>query len=283
MSDWDSPARRVSHLLAPGWDVTQIDTSVPHTARMYDYYLGGKDNYEVDRDAAEQALAAFPQLREIARANRAFLGRTVRYLAGQGIRQFLDIGTGIPGPGNTNEVAHTVAPDARVVYVDNDPIVMAHASALLAGHDPQHTTVVHGDLRDPETILDDKGVRSVLDFDQPIGVLLVAVVHFIKDSEDPAGVVNRLMQATTPGSYLVLSHATHEGESERAGEAAHSYDRANAPITLRSKGEITKFFDGLDLVEPGVVQQPWWQPDGVVLVDKHHNWGYGGVARKAPQ
>jgi SAM-dependent methyltransferase len=283
MSDWQSTTKRLSGLLVPGWDVTKIDTSVAHTARMYDYYLNGKDNYEVDRDAAEQVLAVFPQMREIARANRAFLGRSVRYLAAQGIRQFLDVGTGIPGPGNTNDVAHEVAPDARVVYVDNDPIVMVHASALLAGHDPGRTTVVFGDLREPETILDDKGVRAVLDFDQPIGVLLVAVVHFVKDSEDPAGVINHLMQATAPGSYLVLSHATHEGESELAGEAAHSYDRANATITLRSKAEITEFFDGLDLVEPGVVQQPWWRPDGEVWADAHHNWGYGGVARKGPQ
>ncbi|MGH3417140.1 MAG: SAM-dependent methyltransferase, partial [Actinocrinis sp.] len=224
MSESESVPRRVAHLLTPGWDPLEIDTSIAHTARMYDYYLGGKDNYAVDRDAAEQVLAVFPQMRAIARANRAFLGRTVRYLAAHGVRQFLDIGTGIPGPGSTNAAAQSVDPEARVVYVDNDPIVMAHAGALLAGHDPGHTTVVYGDLRDPVSILEHPQVRAVLDFDQPVAILLVAVLHFIRDGEDPAGIVERLMGATVPGSYLVLSHATFEGEDEQAEEASHSYD-----------------------------------------------------------
>ncbi|HZU57844.1 MAG TPA: SAM-dependent methyltransferase [Actinocrinis sp.] len=272
---------RSTELLTPGWQTGEIDTSVAHTARMYDYYLGGKDNYEVDRDAAEQVLAVFPQMRTIARENRAFLGRAVRYLAGKGISQFLDIGTGIPGPGNTTEVAHQVAPDARVVYVDNDPIVMAHASALLADHDPARTSVIHGDLRDPHGILDDPRVRAVLDFDQPVAVLLVAVLHFIEERERPAEIVQTLMSSVPPGSFLVLSHASADNERELATEAATVYDRANARISLRSKPEIARFFDGLELVEPGIVELPWWQPDGEVTADPEQNWGYAAVAYKS--
>src|SRR5258708_2548962 len=167
-------------LLEAGWTPASIDTGVAHPARMYDYYLGGKDNYQVDRDAAEEVLAVAPEGRDMAKANRAFLGRTVRYLAGQGIKQFLDIGTGIPGPGNTNDVAHSVQPGARVVYVDNDPIVLTHAGALLARHDPKRTTVIRADLRDPDSILEHPEALAVLDFDQPVAVLLVAVLHFIK-------------------------------------------------------------------------------------------------------
>src|SRR5581483_4242021 len=197
-----------------------------------------------------------------------------------GIRQFLDIRTGIPGPGNTTEVAHQVAPDARVVYVDNDPIVMAHASALLADHDPAHTSVIHGDVRDPQAILHDPGVRAVLDFSQPVGVLLVAVLHFIQDSEHPAEIVRTLMEAVPPGSFLVLSHATADGQDESAREAARTYGRANARINLRSRAEVARLFEGLELVEPGIVQQPWWQPDDEVTADATHNWGYAGVAIK---
>jgi len=280
--DWDAMTRRESDLLAPGWDGVQIDTSIAHTARMYDYYLGGKDNYQVDRDAAEQVLTVFPQMLAIARENRAFLGRAVRYLAARGIRQFLDIGTGIPSPGNTAEVAHQVAPDARVVYVDNDPIVMTHASALLAEHDPGHTTVIYGDLRDPQAILEDPHVRAVLDFDQPIAVLLVAVLHFIQDSEHPGEIVSQLMRAVPSGSFLALSHATADGESERAENAAATYEQANARITLRGKTQVAAFFNGLDPVEPGLVQLPWWRPDHEVTADPDLNWGYAGIGYKTP-
>ena len=283
MSDWESTATQSSELLAPGWEATEIDTSVAHTARMYDYYLGGHDNYQVDRDAAEQVLAAFPQMREIARENRAFLGRAVRYLASQGIRQFLDIGTGIPSPGNTGHVARAVAPHARVVYVDNDPLVIAHADALLAGHDPAHTSVVHGDLRDPQAILDHPQVRAVLDFDRPIGVLLVAVLHFVRDDEDPAGIVRRLMHAVAPGSYLALSHATADKAREQAEEAATSYNQANANITLRSRAQITPLLNDLSLVEPGLVELPWWRPDGEVTADPAQSWGYAAMAHKTPR
>ncbi|MGH3416005.1 MAG: SAM-dependent methyltransferase [Actinocrinis sp.] len=268
-------------LLEPGWAPQSINTNVAHPARMYDYYLGGKDNYQVDRDAAEGVLAVLPEGRDMARANRAFLGRTVRYLAGRGITQFLDIGTGIPGPDNTNDVAHRIQPDARVVYVDNDPIVLTHATALLARHDPKHTKVIQADLRDPQTILTHPDALNVLDFSQPIAILLVAVVHFIKQTENPASLVSQLKAKMAPGSYLVLSHGTGDFEPERAGTAVQGYDQATAPFVLRSRDEITGFFDGLELVEPGVVQIPWWQPDGEVGPEARRIWIYGGVGYKA--
>ena len=268
-------------LLEPGWAPARIDTSVAHPARMYDYYLGGKDNYQIDRDAAEEVLAVLPEGRDMARANRAFLGRAVRYLGRQGIRQFLDIGTGIPGPDNTNDVAHSVQPEARVVYVDNDPIVLTHATALLARHDPKRTTVIQADLRDPDSILEHPDALRVLDFDQPIAILLVAVLHFIKHAEDPARLVERLKRVMSPGSYLVVSHGTGDFEPERAISAIQGYRQASAPFVLRSREQITSFFDGLELVEPGVVQIPWWQPDGEVGPEAEQIWIYGGIGRKS--
>jgi SAM-dependent methyltransferase len=247
---------------------------------MYDYFLGGHDNYEVDRNAAEAVIAIVPTIGEMARANRAFLGRAVTFLAERGVRQFLDIGTGIPGPGNTNEVARRVAPDARVVYVDNDPIVLAHARALLAGHDPEHTTVLRADLRDPEAILRCEAVRSVLDFDQPVAVLLVAVLHFITDNEDPVGIVRTLMSSVPPGSYLVVSHGTGDFDPEGAAEAVSTYNRVGAQIVARSKKQILQFFEGLELIEPGIVQVPWWLPDAPVPEEAAAIWWYGAVGRK---
>ena len=267
-------------LLSGGVDASEIDTSTAHPARMYDYYLGGHDNYEVDRTAAEEVITIVPAIREMAVANRAFLGRAVRFLADGGIRQFLDIGTGIPGPGNTNEVAREVAPDARVVYVDNDPIVLAHAQALLAGHDPLHTTVIRADLRDPEAILDSAQVRAVLDFEQPVAVLLVAVLHFIQDADDPVGIVKTLMRAVPPGSYLVASHGTADFSPQAAAAAVHTYSRTGAPIVARSKDQILRFFEGLELVDPGIVQVPWWRPNGEVSEDAASIWWYGVVGRK---
>jgi len=267
-------------LLEPGFAPATIDTSVAHPARMYDYYLGGKDNYQVDRDAAEEVLAVLPEGRDMARANRAFLGRAVRYLARHGVRQFLDIGTGIPGPDNTNDVAHALQPEARVVYVDNDPIVLTHASALLARHDPKYTTVIRADLRDPDSIIKHPGAREVLDFSQPIGVLLVAVLHFIKHAERPHEIVQQLKQVMVPGSYLVVSHGTGDFDVERSNAAVAGYNQASAPFVLRSRQEITRFFDGLELIEPGVVQIPWWQPDGEVSDDSEQIWLYGGIGYK---
>jgi hypothetical protein len=243
-------------------------------------YLGGKDNFPVDREAAEQALKAVPEVRVGVRANRAFLGRAVRYLTEAGFTQFLDLGTGIPGPGNTGEVARAINPGTRIAYVDNDPIVAAHSRALLAGADPDSTAIVLADIRDPESVVRDKAVRAVLDFEKPIAVLMVAVLHFVKDDEDPAGIVKAIMDAVPPGSALAITHITNDFEQERTRVGARSYDRATAPIVLRSYAEISAFFDGLDLVEPGVVHAPAWRPDGPIPPDSDQVWGYGGIGRK---
>ncbi|HEV2346320.1 MAG TPA: SAM-dependent methyltransferase [Actinocrinis sp.] len=276
----DDPPILGKGLLKPGFDAAKIDTGVAHPARMYDYYLGGRDNYQIDRDAAEEVLAVLPEGRDMARANRRFLGRAVRYLARNGIHQFLDIGTGIPGPDNTNDVAHSVQPEARVVYVDNDPIVLTHATALLARHDPKHTTVVQADLRDPSSIINHPRAREVLDFSQPIAILLVAVLHFIKHAEKPHELVEELKRVMVPGSYLVVSHGTNDFEPDRANSAVQGYRQAAAPFVLRSRQEITRFFDGLELIEPGVVQIPWWQPDGEVGPKAEQIWIYGGIGHK---
>ncbi|HEX9343766.1 MAG TPA: SAM-dependent methyltransferase [Actinomycetota bacterium] len=257
-----------------------IDTSVAHPARMYDYFLGGKDNFPADREAAEKVLAIVPEGRDMARENRAFLGRAVRFLAGSGIRQFLDIGTGIPTQGNTNAVAHAVAHDARVAYVDNDPIVLVHARALLAAHDQDRTTVVQADLRQPAELLAHPEVRAMIDFQQPVAILLVAILHFIRDQEDPAGIVACLKQVMAPGSYLVISHGTQDLDPVMAQRAVRPYNQATAPFILRSRDEIASFFDGLELVDPGLVQLPLWRPDGPVTANLDRIWLYGGIGQQ---
>ena len=245
-----------------GFTASEIDTTRPHPARMYDAYLGGKDNYPVDREAVRQILRQWPEVRLIARANRAFLQRAVRFLADEaGIRQFIDIGTGIPAAGNVHEVAGQVAPDARVVYVDNDPIVHVHANALLTGSGT--TSVVLADLRDPRAILADPKLQDQIDFGQPVGLLLVAILHFITSGEGPAEIVSTLRDALPDGSYLALSHATADFHPPGTrDEAAAAYQNAAAPLHLRSHSEITAYFEGFDLLEPGLVQAPLWQPSG---------------------
>lgn len=256
----------------------RFDTSVAHPARMYDYFLGGKDNFPADRAAADRLLAAAPQTRVGARENRAFLQRAIRYLAGEAsIRQFLDIGTGLPTQGNVHEIAQQVVPDARVVYVDNDPIVHVHANALLAG---DNTTAILADLREPEAILGAPQVRGMIDFDEPLAVLLVAVLHFIRDEEDPAGIVAQLRDAIAPGSYLVLSHGTGDLDLELSAEATRVYERAAAPLVLRSLAEIARLFDGFELVDPGLVQLSLWRPDGELPSARGL---FGGVGRKPRQ
>jgi SAM-dependent methyltransferase len=238
-----------------------LRTDQAHPARMYDYYLNGKSHFPADRDAAEAAIAAYPQTRDVARANRGFLGRAVRFAAARGIRQFLDVGTGIPSPGNTNEVAGEVAPDSRVVYVDNDPIVLTHARALLAGMDPaRRTRVLLGDLREPAALLAESA--RVLDPDRPVALLLVAILHFIKDEEDPAGLVRELLAALAPGSCLILSHATADGiDAGLRTRGTDIYRNATAPLVFRGHDEVSGFFAGTELVEPGLVLAHDWRPD----------------------
>ncbi len=256
-----------------------FDTSVAHVARVYDYWLGGKDNFAVDRAAGEQAIAAYPDIVFSVRANRAFLARTVRYLTAEaGIRQFLDIGTGIPTSNNTHEVAQSVAPGARVVYVDNDPIVLAHARALLTSGPTGLTSYIDADLRNTGKILDTAALT--LDFSRPVAVVLMAILHLIGDEDDPYGIVATLMDAVPPGSYLTLSHIASDIETEALGEAR---DRVSKymPVkqTYRSHAEVMRFFEGLDMVEPGLVRVQQWRPSSEVEA-KSPAALWGGVGRK---
>ncbi|MFI6447040.1 SAM-dependent methyltransferase [Kitasatospora sp. NPDC050543] len=260
---------------------TDLHPEIPHPARMYDYYLGGKDNFPADREAAEKVLALGPLVRISALANRAFLGRAVRHLAEQGIKQFLDIGTGIPTAGNTHEAARAIEPDTRVVYLDNDPIVLVHSRALLAGASHGSAVVARADLRDPQGILDTPEVRKLLDSGQPVGLLLLAVLHFIDEQDDPYAIVRRLVDALPPGSMLALSHAT--GDFATPAEAAKGsalYRNASAQLTMRSHEQVLRFFDGLELAEPGLVTAPLWRPDQPAQPTDERVAIWAGVGRK---
>jgi len=237
-----------------------FDTSVPHPARVYNAILGGKDNYEADRAAAEATIRAFPGNVKAARANRAFLARAVSYLTTEaGIRQFLDIGTGLPSADNTHEVAQAVAPGCRVVYVDNDPIVLAHARALLTSAEPGATSYIQADLRDPGKIL--QQAAQLLDFTQPVAVMLVAVLHLIADDDNPSQLVNTLMDAVPAGSYLAVSHLANDLYPEQMAELARGFNEQSAvKVILRNRAEISGFFDGLELTDPGIVQVSSWRP-----------------------
>jgi hypothetical protein len=254
-----SPASGDSDQAAAG--KLPFDTSVAHLARIYDYWLGGKDNFAADREAAEQAIAANPGIVNDARGNRAFLARAVRFLAVEcGIRQFLDIGTGIPTGDNTHEVAQAAAPESRIVYVDNDPIVLAHARALLTSNAKGATDYIDADLRDTSAILERAG--RLLDFSRPVAVMLVAILHMIPDSDEPYGIVQQLMDAMPAGSYLTISHAASDIRPEAMAEMGR---RLNARLgsargTPRNREQVTRFFDGLELAGPGVVQPHQWRP-----------------------
>jgi hypothetical protein len=268
----------------PGEDYSLRDLRAdrPTPARMYDYYLGGKDNFAVDREAAEQVLSAAPEVRLLATENRAFLGRAVRFLAAEaGIRQFVDVGTGLPTQGNVHEVAQAVDPAARVVYVDNDPIVRAHARALLPSDGT--TAVIEADLRDPRPILDHPDLRRLIRFDEPVAVLFMSVLHFIADEDDPYGTVAAFRDACVPGSYLALSHITSpEQNTEGATAAADVYKaKATSPAILRSPTEVQRYFEGYELVEPGLVRLPQWRPDDPGDALKADEvWMLAGVGRK---
>jgi hypothetical protein len=263
--------------------VPEIDTSRPHSARMYDYFLGGKNHFAADREAAANVLRNSPYARTIARENRAFLGRAVRYLAAEaGIRQFLDIGTGLPTTNNVHEVAQAVAPTSRVVYVDNDPMVLAHARALLTSASEGRTGYIHADLRDPAAILSDPVTRDVLDFSQPIALMLVAILHFIPDEDKPAEIIAALLDALSPGSFFIASHATAEHNLDGAAGGMRAYRQARIPMQLRDSDEFARLaFSGLELVPPGVVLVSEWRPEGSGPRPKPSEVNcYGGVARK---
>ncbi|MCN9239694.1 SAM-dependent methyltransferase [Streptomyces sp. RY43-2] len=257
-----------------------IDTSTPHPARMYDWYLGGKDNYPVDEEMGRQMLTLDPRVPVMARVNRAFMHRATRWLAQNGVRQFLDIGTGIPTEPNLHQIAQEVAPDARVVYCDNDPIVLAHAEALLRGTPEGATEYLQADVRDPAAVVE--GAKRVLDFDRPVALSLVALLHFVSDEEGAHELVDRLLAELPSGSYLVMTHATADFTPEVSAAATEKLRAAGITLALRSRDEFARFFHGLDLVAPGVEVVHRWHPelgepvpgqdDGVIP-------GYGAVAR----
>ncbi|MEU9020131.1 SAM-dependent methyltransferase [Actinomadura sp. NPDC048394] len=262
-----------------GADAPSFDTSVAHIARIQDYWLGGKDNYEPDREAAEQAIAALPDMVASVRNTRAFLARAVRFLAAErGVRQFLDIGTGIPTADNTHEVAQAAAPDSRVVYVDNDPVVLAHARALLTGSPAGATSYIDADIRDTGVILD--AAREILDFRRPVAVMLIAIMQYVPDESDPYGVVRTLVDAVPSGSYVAISHPATDIQATRMANMADRLNEAMAQtITLRSRDQVAAFLDGLDLVEPGLVRAPEWRPDDPALADTPSTM-WSGVALK---
>ncbi|GGY07048.1 SAM-dependent methyltransferase [Streptomyces djakartensis] len=267
----------------PAWAPRSIDISVPSVSRMYDYYLGGSHNFEVDREAARRAMGFMPGLPKIAQANRAFMRRAVRYAAGQGITQFLDIGSGIPTFGNVHEVAQAACPGARVVYVDHDPVAVAHSQAVLEGDDD--ADIVAADLRKPQDILRSIQVERLIDLNRPVALLLVAILHFVEDEDDPYGAVAELGEALAPGSLLVLTHASYEGiplPPERAGGAVNVYKDNRNPLVMRTREEITRFFEGYDMVEPGLVAMPRWRPDTTPEDDDPYAFsGFAGVGRTA--
>lgn len=255
------------------------DTTRPSPARLYDYYLGGKDNYPVDREVANDLLEQIPELRDMARANRCFQRRAVQYMARQGITQFLDLGSGLPAQDPTHEVAQAIDPKARVVYVDHDPLAVAHASAMLAG-DPDRTAVVAADLREPWSILSHRETTRLIDFSRPVGVLLVAVLHFFSDDAHPHEIVRTLREALSAGSFMAISHVDNETAPDRAAQLEQMYATTSAPGQARSHNEIKAFFDGLTLVHPGLSYvchwrlqpgDPYWAPARA--------WVQGGVGR----
>ncbi|MFF3500950.1 SAM-dependent methyltransferase [Streptomyces sp. NPDC003247] len=265
----------------PAWAPRSIDVSVPSVSRIYDYYLGGSHNFEVDREAARRAMEFLPGLPKIMQANRAFMRRAVRYAAGEGITQFLDIGSGIPTFGNAHEVAQEASPGARVVYVDHDPVAVAHSQAVLEGN--EDADVVAADLRKPREILTSPQVEHLLDLNRPVALLLVAILHFVEDEDDPYAAVAELTDALAPGSLLVLTHASYEGiplPPERAGGAVDVYQDIRNPLIMRSRDDIARFFEGYEMVEPGLVPMPRWRPETAPEDEDPYAFsGFAGVGR----
>lgn len=267
----------------PDWAPQGIDLSRPSVSRIYDYYLGGSHNFEVDREAARKAIDVFPGLPKIMQANRAFMRRAVRYAVSQGVTQFLDIGSGIPTFGNVHEVALETDPTCRVVYVDNDPVAVAHSRAVLEG--TPGATVLAADFRSPRDILESEQVKRELDLDKPVALLLVALLHFIGDDTEPDKSIAAFRDALPSGSLLTLTHASTEGGPRTTDEGKHVqsvYSKTNAQLVLRSRAQVERFFEGFELVEPGLVSMPNWRPDSPVdQEDPVVFTGFAGVGRKA--
>jgi hypothetical protein len=266
----------------PGWVPPEIDTTKANIARVYDYWLGGSHNFRADQDVARAMIAVDPNIRAMMRANRAFLGRAVRYLVHEaGIRQFLDIGSGIPTAQNVHEVAQAAAPGSRVVYVDNDEVAVAHSRLML--EDIPDAAVIQADLREPAKILADPETQLLIDFAQPVALLLLAVLHFVPDEADPAQIMATLRDAVCPGSYLVICHACRDVRPDTADNATTVYtSRVAAQLRVRTRDEIAALFDGFTLVEPGLVWIPEWRPDSPADVPENPEqfWALVGVARR---
>ena len=261
---------------------SDINTNVAHSARVYDYWLGGKDNFPADRELAELMIQAIPDMRAMAAANRAFLSRAVRYLVGEaGVRQFLDLGTGIPTSPNVHEIAQAAAPDTRVVYVDNDPIVLAHARALLTTQDAGETAFIMADLRQPGSILDHPTLTATLDLDQPVAVLAVGVLMYFRDSDspNPFEMVATVLEPMPSGSYLAVTTPTPDFNPEETAKAVAAAEAAGITLVPRGKAEVARFFSGLELVDPGVAPMLAWRPDEQPA-DPERAYYWAVVARK---
>jgi hypothetical protein len=260
-------------------EVPKIDTSVAHIARVYDYWLGGKDNFAVDREIGDKVLQVHPETVLSVQANRKFLARSVRHLAAtEGVGQFLDVGTGLPSGNNTHEVAQAVRPEARVVYVDNDPIVLAHARALLTSSPEGATAYLDADIRDTGDIL--AGAARLLDFSQPVAIMLIAVLHMLRDEEDPQAIVDRFMAAVPAGSFLVISHLASDVQQETMAEMGRRLNQSmTQQFTMRTHAQVAAFFDGLTLLDPGVVLTHQWRPDSEADADTPGVL-WAGAARK---
>ncbi|WP_242895042.1 SAM-dependent methyltransferase [Actinomadura litoris] len=261
------------------WIPPDVDGQRASVARVYDFLLGGGHNFASDRDLATGLLRIEPRARELAQANRAFLRRAVRELAAAGVTQFVDIGSGIPTQGNVHEIAQAVDPGARVVYVDNDDVAVAHSRSILAGD--ENTAVIQADMRRPGALLRDPELNRVVDLTRPVAFLLVAALHMLTDDDDPAGIVAALREACAPGGYLVVSHFTHEAEPGKSAAIGKLYDRATSPMVARSHAEILRFFDGWDLLDPGLVYVPLWRPEGGEVDGRPERFlVFGGVGRR---
>jgi hypothetical protein len=255
-----------------------IDVAKPNVARLYDYFLGGDHHYAADRELARRLLQTEPNARDLVKQNRAFLGRAVQLMCDAGIRQFIDLGSGIPTQENVHEIAQRADPAARVVYVDIDPVAVAHGKQILRGN--QLATVINEDFRDPPAVTGNRAVRELIDLSQPVGLLMVAVLHFVPDSDDPAGVIAGFADHMASGSYLAISHATHDSRPDVAAEVVELYKSTTAPANTRTRAEILRFFAGFDLVEPGLVWVPLWRPSGPPPEHPEQAWFYVGVGRR---
>ena len=264
----------------PDWAPAGLDLTIPSAARMYDYFLGGAHNFGVDRELARKVLQAIPSASLAVQANRAFLHRAVRYLTAQGIRQFIDIGSGIPTEGNVHETAQHEAADARVLYVDHDPVAVVHSELILSGN--PNATVIQADLRRPDDILGSAELGKLIDLSQPVAVLMVAVLHFVSAEEHPVTLIDRFRDRVAPGSYLAISHLTADGRQASAQTAAGLYQSASDPMFLRNRDQVQELFTGWDLVEPGLVWVSQWRPEWPddVGADPAASYVYAGLAQK---